>query len=370
MTDAVVIGGGVVGSSVAMHLADAGLSVIVVERSGGPVEASTRNGGGVRAQCRNRPERLLAMRSQQLWRQLELDNGVDFEYRVSGNARLAYSDAALDKLRAEQLEEHADGLHTEIWTREQLNAQMPFLSPDVLGAKVCPSDGHANPILATWAVIAAAKRCGARYLTDTTAVAIGTVGGMVDSVVVHDSREGCTEIATPLVVHAAGAWSKDLASHVGIDLPLVPSRNAMMITESLPPMFDAFLSSHEKQVYLRQAQKGHVHIGGVFDIPGTFDQSVGVDEMEKLARAVELVPALKQARILRTWAGTLDYTPDHLPLVGPVVGLGGYVVAAGFSGHGFCLGPVVGEAVADLVLDRPPHVDLSALSPSRLEIAA
>src|SRR4051794_28765936 len=93
--DAVVIGGGIIGSSVALRLAGAGLSVVLVERSGGPVEASTRNGGGVRAQCRNRAERLLAMRSQTLWRELRHETGADFEYTIAGNIRLAFTEETL-----------------------------------------------------------------------------------------------------------------------------------------------------------------------------------------------------------------------------------------------------------------------------------
>lgn len=366
--DAVVIGGGIIGTSIALNLADAGLSVVLVEKGAGPVEGSTRNGGGVRAQCRNRAERLLAIRSLELWRELQSRTGEDFEYTVSGNLRLAFDEERLEGFRAEQQEELEDGLATEIWTGKQLTTELPFISPSVLAAKFCASDGHANPILATWAIVREARARGVWYLVNTEAEAIGTKAGAVESVTVRDER-GRREVTTPHVIHAAGAWSRGLASGLGVDLPIVPARNVLMLTEPLPPMFDAFISSHEKQVYLRQARKGHVHIGGVFDVRDTFDQTVTTEELEKLARATEIVPSLANASVLRSWGGTIDFTPDHKPLIGTVDAVPGYIVAAGFSGHGFCLGPVVGECVANLILGRPSTADLGDLAPGRFPLS-
>jgi sarcosine oxidase subunit beta len=151
-----------------------------------------------------------------------------------------------------------------------------------------------------------------------------------------------------VAVHAAGPWTAALAASIGVHLPITPARNAMLVSEPVPPMIDAFVSSHELAVYLRQARKGQLHVGGVFTVGGTFDQRVSAPEIGQLAKAVEILPALGKLRILRSWAGTLDLTPDHLPVLGKPAAVEGYVVAAGFSGHGFCLAPAAGRAICGL----------------------
>src|SRR5262249_39532410 len=142
----------------------------------------------------NRAERLLAMRSQALWRELQADTGRDFEWIVSGNLRLAYSADTLEALRTEQAEEREDGLETEIWTGDELRRRISGIAPEVIGAKYCASDGHANPILATWMIVSAARGHGVRYLTSCEAEAVGTRAGAVESVVARHPVHGPMEI--------------------------------------------------------------------------------------------------------------------------------------------------------------------------------
>jgi sarcosine oxidase subunit beta len=360
----VVIGGGVVGSAAAWFLASAGEDVVVLERDDGPVQASVRNAGGVRAQCRNRTERRLAMASIELWQGLARHTGTDFAYRQSGNLRLALAEPALDALAAESVAEAEDGLMTEIWSRDDLRRRAPRVSDRFAGAKYCATDGHANPILATWMLVGAARKAGARYITGAEVTHIDIDAGGVREV---RARAGDDQIrvAAPVAVHSAGPWTADLAATIGVHLPLTAARNAMLVSERVPPMFDEFVSSHELMVYLRQAREGHIHVGGVFTVDGTFDQRVTRPELERLARAVDIVPALARLRILRSWSGTLDLTPDHLPVLGFPAGLTGYLVAAGFSGHGFCLAPAIGRTVSELVRGAATSVDITALHPDR-----
>jgi glycine/D-amino acid oxidase-like deaminating enzyme len=360
--DVVVIGGGIIGCAAARELAAAGLRTVVLDRDPAPAQASVRNGGGVRAQCRNRVERLLAMASIELWQRLLTDTGADIEYRRGGNLRLAYTEETLDALSHEAADEEADGLRTEVWRGAELRRRAPYLSDRLVGAKYCATDGHANPILATWAVVEAAVRAGVDHRPGAAATAIEIDAGRVRAV-----RGAGFRIETPLVVHAAGPWTPDLAP---VALPIVPARNAILVTQAEPPLFGEFVSAHEVGVYVRQAAKGHLHVGGVFTVEDTFDQRVSTGELARLARVVELVPALGRVKVLRAWSGTLDRTPDHLPVIGRTDGIEGYLVAAGFSGHGFCLGPVVGRVIADLALGLPPVVDVTSLSPNRFRSAA
>ncbi len=361
---AVVIGGGIIGTSAAYHLARRGLSVTVLERAAGPSEASVRNAGGIRAQCRNPTERAMAMASIELWHKFARDTGVDFEYQQRGNLRMALEPATLTALAREAAEEASDGLATDVWDQAELRRRAPHLSEDFVGAKYCATDGHANPIAATWMILDAARAAGVSYISGADAIAIEVESDRAVGVV---AMVGDTSMRYPAdhIVHAAGAWASELAATVGVHLPLMPARNTMLVTQPVRPLFDEFVSSHELQVYIRQARKGHIHVGGVFTVDDTFDQAVSRTEIEHLSRACDMLPALQGLSILRAWSGTLDITPDHLPVIGRPSRLDGYVVAAGFSGHGFCLGPIVGKLISEMIVDGSSSIDISSTHPDR-----
>ncbi len=171
--EVVVVGGGIVGCAAAYYLAGRGKKVVLLEKSVIGGEASGRNGGGVRAQCRDRRERPLAIASIKLWVGLEKELGFDVEYNQGGNIRMATSEERMAMLRREGEEELADGLTIEMWDRDELRRRAPYLSDVFIGAKYCPIDGTANPLLAPRAFGRAAKRAGVALLTQTEAVAVG-----------------------------------------------------------------------------------------------------------------------------------------------------------------------------------------------------
>ncbi len=367
--DVVIIGGGIVGCSAAYFLAGRGARVVLLEKGVIGGEASGRNGGGVRAQCRDRFERPLAMASVKLWVEMQPDLGFETEYTQGGNIRLAVTEERMASLTREGEEELADGLMVEVWDRETLRRRAPYLADNFLGAKYCPTDGTANPLLATRAIGWAARRRGASLRTRTAAAAIDVRGGQVESVTAVD-RDGELVIETPHVIHAAGAWSVPLARTIGVDLPVHPERNLIGVTQRRPRQFTEFLSSHDAGVYARQAREGHIHVGCIGSRPGFFDSQPGPLEIAPLARGVRLLPDLAGARYLRTWGGTLDMTPDRIPIIGPVDGIGGYFLAAGFSGHGFCIGPIVGRLLTEWLLDGAPSLSLDAFQYARFAALA
>jgi sarcosine oxidase subunit beta len=178
-------------------------------------------------------------------------------------------------------------------------------------------------------------------------------------------RVGELTIDTPLVIHAGGAWSRQLGQALGIHIPVEPARNFIGVTQRVRPFFTEFVSSHDFRVYFRPAREGHIHVGGVLVTNGTFDKQVPVEGLTHLSRVASMVPALRNTNFLHTWAGTLAMTPDRLPIIGPVDGIQGYVLATGFSGHGFCLGPIVGKLLSELVADGEPSIALDELNLSR-----
>ena len=364
-TGVVIVGGGIVGCAAAFYLARRGRKVILLEKSVIGGEASGRNGGGVRAQCRDRRERPLAMASITLWAGLEAELGFDVEYVQGGNIRMATNEERMGMLRREMEEELADGLAVEMWDRDELRRRAPYLSDVFVGAKYCPADGTANPILASRAFGWAAKRIGATILVQTEAVSIGVQDGQVTSVTARD-RDGEILIETPWVIHAGGPWTPQLSRTVGIQVPIEPARSVVAITQRMPFLFKEFISSHDLGAYCRQAREGHVHIGGVGTPGKTFDQTMPAASVAQLARgAARIVPALRGANILRTWAGTLENTPDKVPIISPVDGIKGYILASGFSGHGFCLGPIAGTLLSELIVDGEPSLPLDKFRLSR-----
>ncbi len=360
-----IVGGGIVGCAAAYYLARRGVKVVLLEKSSIGGEASGRNGGGVRAQCRDRRERPLAMASIKLWVGLEAELGFDVEYVQGGNIRMATNDERMATLRREGEEEREDGLAVQMWDRDELRRRAPYLGDIFLGAKHCPTDGTANPLLATRAFGWAAKRVGATILTRTEAVNIGVQARQVTSVTARD-EDGEIVVEASQVIHAGGPWTPQLSRTLGIQVPIEPARSVLAVTQRMPPLFKEFVSSHDLAVYGRQARQGHVHIGGVGTPEQTFDQNMPAASIAHLAwGATEMVPALRGANFLRTWAGTLEMTPDKVPIIGPVNGIQGYLLASGFSGHGFCLSPIAGKLLSELIVDGEPSIPLHEFRLSR-----
>jgi sarcosine oxidase, subunit beta len=356
--EVVIIGGGIIGCAAAYYLSRRGRKVVLLERSVIGGEASGRNGGGVRSQCRDRRERSLAIASIKLWVGLEQELGFDVEYVQGGNIRLATNEGRMEALRREADEELADGLAVEMWGRDEVRRRAPCLSDVFIGAKYCPTDGTANPLLVAWALGEAAKRSGATLLTRTEAVTLEARAGEIIAVRARDEL-GDLCVEAPWVIHAGGPWTPLLSQTFGLSVPIEPACSTIAVTQSMPFLFREFLSSHDLGVYARQARAGQVHIGGVGTVVGTFDQDVSADTLERLARAAgQMLPALRGINLLRAWAGTIELTPDKVPIIDRIDGIRGYILASGFSGHGFCLGPIAGKLLSEMIVDGAPSLSL------------
>jgi len=364
--EVVIIGGGIVGCASAYYLAQRGVSVVLLERSVIGAEGSGRNGGGVRQQCRDPRELPLAMASVKLWERLKDELGFDIEYRQGGNIRLAATEERMDELTAQAEQELAAGLEVEVWDRAQLRERAPYLADIFIGAKYCATDGIANPILATKAFGWAAERAGARLMVHTEAVEIRLRSGRIWSVLARRADGEEVEIGTSTVINAAGPWASHISRTVGVDLPLRPVRSILATTEPLPPLFTEFLSSHDVGIYARPTRNGNIHVGAVgIAQEYTFEKSIPSWGLKHLARIGHMIPVLKNVNFLRAWAGSLTMTPDGVPILGPVDGIEGYIVATGFSGHGFCLGPIVGKLLTELILEGKPSLPLDEFRLSR-----
>ena len=341
---AVVVGGGLVGLSAAFHLrrADSGLSVTVLERRRVGAAASGASAAGVRAMGRESAERALALESLRRWPELDRELEAATGYRRGGGLRVALDDGQWARAPAAVAEQRASGVPVELVDGPAAQRLAPGLSPDCPGGIHCPIDGQADAMATVSAFATAARRLG-----------------RITAVVREDGgREACD-----LAIVAAGAWSGTLLAGVGVRIPLQARALQMLLTDPAPPRLSPVLSRFAGGLSLKQLTDGAYLIGGGWPAL-ILDEAANRWEVREdsargsleVARAV--YPPLAGCVVAERWAGIEAFTPDELPVLGPVPGTDGLLVAAGFSGHGFALAPVVGDVLARLGVGREPLAHL------------
>ncbi len=245
----------------------------------------------------------------------------------------------------------------------------PLLSTDgLIAAAFSPDDGLATPDSVVQGYADGARRLGALMVTDCAVTAIEVAGDEIRSVLTEAGR-----IETRTVICAAGAWSASIGEMVGVHLPVIPYRRQIACTGPLAGLPPAFPMTIEFATTFYFHREGPGVLLGIsdHDVQPGFDQTFDPRWLATLAEAVgRRSPSLQHAGVAATWAGLYEVTPDHNGIIGEVPTPNRFIVATGFSGHGFLMGPAVGEVVADLVLGRTPAIDVSPLGPERFTAAA
>jgi len=350
--DVVVVGGGLMGAASAFFLRRRGRSVILVERGLIGQQASGVNFGNVRRQGRFLPQLPLAHRSREIWGRLLELIGEDAEFLATGHLRLCYDRDHLDLLEGYAHDARDYGLELELISRNALSVRFPFVGPEPIAASFSPEDGHANPRLAAPAFGRAAARAGAKVLENTEILAIHKPGADFE-VAAADGRS----FRAPAVLVTAGAWGSLLSAGLGEPVPQVVRGPQMAVTEPLPyrirPVVGVAAGGPEEVVYLRQVERGNVVFGGGNRGPAFADVRrayvVPTNSLSQLRQVRRLVPALGNVQVIRTWSGIEAYLPDDIPIMGPSARTSGLYYAFGFCGHGFQLGPGVGDVMAELI---------------------
>lgn len=346
--DVVIIGAGIVGASSAYFLAKAGLDVTLIDSRGpiGSGGASQACAGGVRHQARMPVEMPLALHAIKLWKTLGEELEADLEYRQDGMTVLTDEETLIPRLEERVELERSLGLDIRMVYGKELHDLIPGLSPRILAGSHCPVDGHANPMKATSALAAAAECLGARLEWNNPARSLGIMKNRITAV-----RSAKGDIPCRNAILAAGAWSKAIAATAGIDLPFHPFPLQMMVTSRQPHFLDQVLGWLGHGISLKQVPAGGYVIGGGW--PGIGDLLNGSTRlmpgsMAKSARtALGLFPSLAPIAVIRAWVGIEAFCVDEMQVLGPVPGIEGLFLAAGFSGHGFAIGPGVGSLIAD-----------------------
>ncbi len=403
--DVVVIGGGIIGSSTALELAERGLRVAVCEKGGIGQEQSSRNWGWVRITRRDPREVPLMAEALRIWKRLDERTGRDTGYRRSGIIFTCSDDKQYAE--HERWNRNLEGyqLDSRMLSGRELSEMFPNSTLKLKGALYNADDGRAEPQKATPAIAEAARDKGAHVLTECAVRGIETSGGAVSGVVTERGPIRCKA-----VVLAGGAWSNLFAGNMGIDFPQLKVMNSVLRTKPLEGGPEQAIwhedfairkrqdggytiaSGHENVVHIvpksfryakafmpalraewrslifrlgfRFLDEARIPSRWSLDEPSPFEYNRVLDPVPSkrlsdraLAAARRAFPVLERAEIAQRWAGYIDVTPDAVPVISPIDEVPGFYLASGFSGHGFGIGPAAGRLMADLVTNSTPIVN-------------
>lgn len=411
--DVVVIGGGIIGVFTAYYLAQRGMSVAVVEKGRIGAEQSSRNWGWCRQQNRDARELPMATKSLELWEQFAAESGEDTGFNRHGLLYLSDDEAQIAGWAKWREFAKTTGVTTHMLSGREASERGLATGRAWKGGVFSPSDGTADPAKAAPAVAAALMKLGGTIHQNCAARGIELEGGRVSGVVTEAGT-----IKTRTAVLAGGAWASSFCNQLGVRFPLATVRQSIVrlapVGQQLPaalagpnvavtrrpdghyilaisgrgrvdptpqllrfaPQFVPMFAKRWRNVFpggLEGMRWGHeTRARWKLDAPTPMERArilnptpdpAGVRETHR--RAVNLLPPLREARIANTWAGYIDSTPDGVPGIGEIPQVPGFILAAGFSGHGFGIGPGAGHLIADLVSGAKPIFDPAPFNPAR-----
>jgi glycine/D-amino acid oxidase-like deaminating enzyme len=375
-TDVLVIGGGLAGTATAYYLAREGVEVTLIERLDLNTQASGSNAGSLHLQipfpefisegedwARVFTQAIPVMReSIRLWRGLEAELGTDLEVSIDGGLLVAETEAQMRDIARKAAIERAAGLKIELLSAADLRGIAPYLSERMIGAAYCPEEGKANPLKATPAFAAAARKHGARILANCEATALAPDGNG------YRAETAAGPISARRVVNAGGADAGRISAMLGIELPIEAFPIQVSVTEPAEPLVNHLVYFAGDKLTLKQAKNGSFLIGGGWSSlwsararrPTVNPQSL----RSNLMVARHVVPRLDSVCVLRVWPAVVNGTADWKPVLGELPGRPGVFMTM-FPWMGFTAGPMSALLTAELVLGRKPSLDVTAFSAAR-----
>lgn len=367
--DAIVIGGGLHGLSVALHLARRRKRVIVLERRYAGRHSSGINAGGVRRLGRDLREIALSVIAMEMWHAIESLVGDHCGFAAGGQVKVAESDADMEKLARREAEVRALGYsHEELVDQAELRRIVPAIAPHCVGALVSRTDGAADPYRTTTAFRRAAAAAGAEIREGDG------VTGLDRANELWRVTSASGTIEAPVVVNCAGAWATRIAAMAGETIPCGVKASMMIVTERMPPFVEPTVGATSRSLSFKQTAAGTVVIGGGHQGKCDVDAERSVVDFRNLAHAAriagDLFPVMRGARIVRTWCGIEARTADEIPFIGPSAVAPGLFHSFGYSGHGFQLAPAAGAALAGLIATGTTNLPIAPFAVTRASAAA
>lgn len=376
--DAVIIGGGVIGASIAYHLAREGIASLVLEKDEIASGSSGACEGLLLLQSKKPGIHLeLALASMSRYQHLSEELGAEIEYEQKGGLVIIESEAELDAMKRFVEKQKAYGVNLTLLDTRQTLEMEPSLSSRITGATFSPTDGQVNPFLLTRAYVKAAEKMGVKVYTGAEARGIGVSKHRVSAVNTTKGR-----IESSLIINAAGAYAGMVGRMVNLNIPITPRRGQVLVTESVPPFINCCLLSAKyiaakfnpalaeaggMGFAVEQTTNGNVLIGSTREFVD-FDRRTTHEGIHTIAgQILRVLPNLKDLHVIRAFAGLRPYTPDGLPILGPVQGLEGFIMAAGHEGDGITLSPVTGEIIAKMIVKKETPFSLEHFGLERFD---
>ncbi len=368
-----MIGGGIIGIASAYYLGRSGAEVTLLEKGNLGNGSTDRANGGIRAQFSSPVSARLSMESMEVWETFEEEFDTDIAYRRPGYMFLAREEETAERFEENVRKQNEVGVDSEMLDPDEAAELCPELyAENFVAASYSPADGFADPHLALQGFSTAADAAGVDIRTKTEAVdvrkdATGRVTG------VETAEE---TLDADYMVNAAGPWAAKVAKLAGVDLPISPKRRQLMVADPDTPVDSSvpFTIDQDRGVHFRPERNGAVVCGGHFDeadpdmSPDGFPKQVSLDWSAQVIEGLSDVAGNfgPETAVKEGWAGLYSMTPDHHPIIEETIP--GFVVAAGFSGHGFMQSPAAGQLVSEIIVDGSPSlVDISSLTSDRFE---
>jgi sarcosine oxidase subunit beta len=363
--EVVVIGGGAIGTSIAFHLAEAGVTdVVLLERDELGAGSTCKAAGGVRAQFSDRINVELGARSLEAFTRFGQRPGQEIDLHQVGYLFLLSTPEDVEAFERDVKLQNELGVPSRVIDLAEAKRLSPLITTDgLLAAVFSPDDGHCTPESVVLGYATAARRVGATLLTGVTVTGIEVECGEVRSVTTDRGT-----ITAGTVICAAGAWSQAIGEMVGTALPVTPVRRQIIFTEPMPdlPPVVPFTIDFATTFYFHREGRGLLLGMSDPDQEPGFHLRYSEQWLPGLAAAIAArAPRLLDVGLANGWAGLYEVTPDHNAIIGRSSSTPNFLYATGFSGHGFLQAPAVGEVVRDLYLDRTPFVDISPLTAER-----
>ncbi len=366
--EVVVVGGGIMGTSVAFHLAEGGVpDVLLLERGQLASGSTSRAAGGVRAQFSDALNIELGRRSLEAFANFGARPGWEIDFKQVGYLFVLSRDEDAKVFERSVRLQNELGVPSRMVSAAEAKELSPLLDVgDVVAGAFSPSDGHVTPEAAVHGYAHAARALGAQIATGCEVLDIETTGADISAVVTNSGRVACGA-----VICAAGAWSGVCADMVGVNLPVSPVRRQVMFTEpieGLPPELPMTIDFTTSFYFHREGQGLLVGMSHDADSVG-FGFEPNEDWVGALVEAAERrAPSVAGVGMKGGWTGLYEMSPDHNAMIGESATVSRFLYTTGFSGHGFLQGPAVGEILRDLYLQREPFVDVTPLSAERFDI--